>query len=319
MTSEAPFTIRYQLRNEAQWSDGAPIAAEDFRYLWQQMISVPGVVNPAGYQMIDDVNSSGGGKTVNVVMRAPYPAWRELFTDILPSHLIKDTPGGFSTGLSEGIPVSGAHFHVHSVDRGRDEIVLETQRPILGQAFRPGSDSSATRRNGCTVGGCAAYRRCPSGAGSFGSATDIQLSAIPGVRTAFSYVPRTLDINVNGRSKNFADVRVRKGVLGLLDPDLLAVVAAGSESASAPVKAQILAPSDPGYAPTAPPKPTREQALGELTAAGYLTAPPTGIVTGTGTVGSIVRDGAQLTLLIGAPRKRRHRDRRGKHRCRRIA
>ncbi len=84
-------------------------------------------------------------------------------------------------------------------------------------------------------------------------------------------------------------------------PDLLAVVAAGSESASAPVKAQILAPSDPGYAPTAPPKPTREQALGELTAAGYLTAPPTGIVTGTGTVGSIVRDGAQLTLLIGAP------------------
>ena len=83
--------------------------------------------------------------------------------------------------------------------------------------------------------------------------------------------------------------------------DLLAVVAAGSESASAPVKAQILAPSDPGYAPTAPPKPTREQALGELTAAGYLTAPPTGIVTGTGTVGSIVRDGAQLTLLIGAP------------------
>ncbi|MDJ0112169.1 ABC transporter substrate-binding protein, partial [Rhodococcus erythropolis] len=134
-----------------------------------------------------------------------------------------------------------------------------------------------------------------------GSATDIQLSAIPGVSTAFSYVPRTLDINVNGRSKNFADVRVRKGVLGLLDPDLLAVVAAGSESASAPVKAQILAPSDPGYAPTAPPKPTREQALGELTAAGYLTAPPTGIVTGTGTVGSIVRDGAQLTLLIGAP------------------
>lgn len=110
VTSEAPFTIRYQLRNEAQWSDGAPIAAEDFRYLWQQMISVPGVVNPAGYQMIDDVNSSGGGKTVNVVMRAPYPAWRELFTDILPSHLIKDTPGGFSTGLSEGIPVSGATF-----------------------------------------------------------------------------------------------------------------------------------------------------------------------------------------------------------------
>lgn len=132
VVSEAPFTIRYQLRNEAQWSDGAPIAAEDFRYLWQQMISVPGVVNPAGYQLISDVTSSGGGKTVNVVMRAAYPAWRELFTDLLPSHLVKDTPGGFSTGLSEGIPVSGAHFHVRSVDRGRDEIILERNDRFWG-------------------------------------------------------------------------------------------------------------------------------------------------------------------------------------------
>ncbi|QQM23152.1 ABC transporter family substrate-binding protein [Rhodococcus sp. P-2] len=301
VTSQAPFTVRYQLRNEAQWSDGAPIAAEDFRYLWQQMISVPGVVNPAGYQMIDDVNSSGGGKTVNVVMRAPYPAWRELFTDILPSHLIKDTPGGFSTGLSEGIPVSGAHFHVRSVDRGRDEIVLERNDRFWGKPSDP--DQIVLRRGGTASQLADALRTDDAQVAQVhsGSATDIQLSAIPGVSTAFSYVPRTLDINVNGRSKNFADVRVRKGVLGLLDPDLLAVVAAGSESASAPVKAQILAPSDPGYAPTAPPKPTREQALGELTAAGYLTAPPTGIVTGTGTVGSIVRDGAQLTLLIGAP------------------
>ncbi|MEO7077961.1 MAG: ABC transporter family substrate-binding protein, partial [Rhodococcus sp. (in: high G+C Gram-positive bacteria)] len=36
VTSQNPFTVTYQLRNEAQWSDSAPIAAEDFRYLWQQ-------------------------------------------------------------------------------------------------------------------------------------------------------------------------------------------------------------------------------------------------------------------------------------------
>ena len=52
VTSQEPFTVTYQLRNEAQWSDGAPIAAEDFRYLWQQMISAPGVVDPAGYELI---------------------------------------------------------------------------------------------------------------------------------------------------------------------------------------------------------------------------------------------------------------------------
>lgn len=301
VTSEAPFTIRYQLRNEAQWSDGAPIAAEDFRYLWQQMISVPGVVNPAGYQMIDDVNSSGGGKTVNVVMRAPYPAWRELFTDILPSHLVKDSPGGFSTGLAEGIPVSGAHFHIKTVDRGRDEIVLERNDRFWGKPSDP--DQIVMRRGGTASQLADALRTDDAQVAQVhtGTATDIQLSAIPGVRTGFSFIPRTLDITVNGRSQNFGDVRVRKGVLGLLDPDLLAVVAAGSESASAPVKAQILAPSDPGYAPTAPAKPSREQALGELAAAGYVTQPSTGMVTGTGTVGTVTREGAQLTLLIGAP------------------
>ncbi|NMM83464.1 monoacyl phosphatidylinositol tetramannoside-binding protein [Rhodococcus sp. SRB_17] len=301
VVSEAPFTIRYQLRNEAQWSDGAPIAAEDFRYLWQQMISVPGVVNPAGYQLIQDVTSSGGGKTVNVVMRAAYPAWRELFTDLLPSHLIKDTLGGFSTGLSEGIPVSGAHFHVRSVDRGRDEIVLERNDRFWGKPSDP--DQIVMRRAGTAAQVADAMRTDDSQVAQIhaGSATEIQLSAVPGVQTAFTYVPRTLDVTVNGRSATFADVRVRKSVLGLLDSDLLAVVAAGSESASAPAKAQILSPSDPGYAPTAPPKQSREQSVEQLVAAGYVVEPPSGPVPVGGTVGRIVRDGKPLTLVVGAP------------------
>lgn len=301
VVSEAPFTIRYQLRNEAQWSDGAPIAAEDFRYLWQQMISVPGVVNPAGYQLISDVTSSGGGKTVNVVMRAPYPAWRELFTDLLPSHLVKDTPGGFSTGLSEGIPVSGAHFHVRSVDRGRDEIILERNDRFWGEPSDP--DQIVMRRAGSAAQLAEAMRTDDSQIAQIhaGSATDIQLSAVPGVSTAFTFVPRTLDMTVNGRSATFADVRVRKAVLGLLDSDLLAVVAAGSESAAVPAKAQILSPSDPGYVPTAPPKQSRERSLEQLVESGYVVVPPAGPVVVGGTNGSVVRDGKPLELTLGAP------------------
>ncbi|MGC0362955.1 ABC-type transport system substrate-binding protein [Rhodococcus sp. 27YEA15] len=301
VTSQEPFTIRYQLRNEAQWSDGAPIAAEDFRYLWQQMISAPGVVNPAGYQMIEDVSSSGGGKTVNVTMRAPYPAWRELFTDLLPSHLVKDTPGGFATGLGEGIPVSGSHFHVRSVDRGRDEIVLERNDRFWGKPSDP--DRIVMRRGGATAQLADAMRTDDTQVAqvSSGSAADIQLAAIPGVRTAFAFIPRSLEVTANGRSSNLSDVRVRKGVLGLLDPNLLAVVVAGGETASAPAKAQILSPSDPGYVPTAPPQATREQSLGELTAAGYQVEPPAVPVPGKVALGKVVRDGAQLSLVIGAP------------------
>ncbi|TSD46148.1 ABC transporter family substrate-binding protein [Rhodococcus sp. KBS0724] len=301
VVSEAPFTIRYQLRNEAQWSDGAPIAAEDFRYLWQQMISVPGVVNPAGYQLISDVTSSGGGKTVNVVMRAAYPAWRELFSDLLPSHLIKDTPGGFSTGLSEGIPVSGAHFHVRSVDRGRDEIILERNDRFWGEPSDP--DQIVMRRAGSAAQLAEAMRTDDSQIAQIhaGSATDIQLSAVPGVSTAFTFVPRTLDMTVNGRSATFADVRVRKAVLGLLDSDLLAVVAAGSESAAVPAKAQILSPSDPGYVPTAPPKQSRERSMEQLVESGYVVVPSAGPVVVGGTNGTVVRDGKPLELTLGAP------------------
>src|SRR5690606_4786283 len=86
VTAQEPFTITYKLRNQANWSDGAPIAAEDFRFLWRQMITQPGVVDPAGYRLITDVASSAGGKTVTVTMAAPYPAWRQLFANLLPSH-----------------------------------------------------------------------------------------------------------------------------------------------------------------------------------------------------------------------------------------
>ncbi|MDQ2723569.1 MAG: ABC transporter substrate-binding protein, partial [Actinomycetota bacterium] len=85
-SATAPFTVTYVLRNDAQWSDGAPIAAEDFRYLWQQMITQPGVADGAGYGLISDVASTSGGKTVTVSFSQPYPGWRQLFRNLLPSH-----------------------------------------------------------------------------------------------------------------------------------------------------------------------------------------------------------------------------------------
>src|SRR5690606_34459986 len=123
VSSQEPFTITYTLRNQANWSDGAPIAAEDFVFLWQQMITQPGVVDPAAYRLISDVSSSGGGKTVHVVLDRPYPAWPELFANLLPSHLIKDQPGGFANGLREGIAVSGRSEEHTSELQSRENLV----------------------------------------------------------------------------------------------------------------------------------------------------------------------------------------------------
>lgn len=274
VTEQAPFTITYQVRDEAQWSDSAPIAAEDFRYLWQQMITQPGVVDPAGYRLVDDVRSSGGGKTVTVTLREPYPAWRELFTHLLPAHLVKDTPGGFLSGLSETIPVSGGRFHVETVDRGRGEVLLERNDRFWGTPAVPdeilmrrgGSDSQLTESLRSGDAQVAEARG--------GTALLAQLDAVPGVRTGIQLQPRTLDLTLNTRARELADPRVRRGILALLDPELLALVGAGTQTGVVPARAQVLAPSDPGYAPTMPPRPSREEALGLLAEAGYVPVAP---------------------------------------------
>ncbi|MBA3907243.1 MAG: ABC transporter substrate-binding protein, partial [Pseudonocardiales bacterium] len=89
VTDREPFTVSYELNLEASWSDNAPIAAEDFVYLWEQMRSQPGVAGAAGYRLITDVRSRAGGKAVDVVFSQSYPGWQELFSGLLPAHLLK--------------------------------------------------------------------------------------------------------------------------------------------------------------------------------------------------------------------------------------
>ena len=124
VTATEPFTVSYELNLEASWSTNAPIAAEDFVYLWEQMRSQPGVADAAGYQLITDVRSRAGGKAVDVVFSQPYPAWQQLFSGLLPAHLLKDAPGSWTGPLTDGLPASGGPFRVTSVDRARGEVLL---------------------------------------------------------------------------------------------------------------------------------------------------------------------------------------------------
>ncbi|WP_024793786.1 ABC transporter family substrate-binding protein [Tomitella biformata] len=288
VVSESPFAVEYQLQNAAQWSDGAPIAVEDFRYLWQRMISEPGVVDPAGYALISDVAASGeGGKTVKVTFDAPYPAWEELFTNLVPAHLVKDSLGGFANALKDKIAVSGGQFKVTTVDRGRNEIVLDRNDRFWGDVATP--DRLVFRRGGGSGPVTSSLRVGDTQLTAMrgGGALLAQLSTIPGVQVARELQPRVLALTLNSRDPQLADPRVREGLLGLLDPELLAVIGAHSESAVIAVRAQLLAPSDPDYAETAPARIGGAAALALLTDAGYQM--------GAGETGK------QLSLVIAAP------------------
>ncbi|MFI6170044.1 ABC transporter family substrate-binding protein [Nocardia sp. NPDC051052] len=304
VSAQDPFTITYALRNEANWSDGAPIAAEDFQFLWQQMISQPGVIDSAGYRLITDIGSADGGKLVTVKMRAPYPGWQQLFTNLLPSHLMKDSPGGFQEGWVKSIRVSGAQFAIKNVDPQREEVLLERNARFWGTPAAP--DEILLRRGG-TPAQLAESLRTNDAQMTLvhgGVATQAQLAAIPSVRTAIMPQSRVLQLALNGRSGPVSDIRVRRAVLALLDPALLATVGAQTGGWVEPARAQILSPSDPGYAPTSPPRPPAEESFALLAEAGYGRAPePPPVNSPTSpapTPRPVAKNGKSLTIRIGA-------------------
>jgi len=314
VTNQNPFTVSYKIRPEAQWTDNAPIAADDFWYLWRQMVSQPGVVDPAGYDLITGVQSLEGGKQAVVTFAQPYPAWKELFSNILPAHIVKDVPGGFSAGLARVLPVTGGQFRVENIDPQRDEILIARNDRYWGPPAKPAL--ILFRRAGAPAALADSVRNGDTQVAQVhgGSAAFAQLSAIPDVRTARIDTPRVMQLTLRANEPKLSDAQVRKAILGLLDVDLLAAVGAGSDNTVTLAQAQIRSPSDPGYEPTAPPAMTTQAALALLRGSGYQIesstsaspAPPPPnstppVSTGPPEVirGRISKDGQQLSLVIG--------------------
>ena len=312
VTNQNPFTVTYKIRPEAQWTDNAPIGADDFWYLWHQMVSQPGVVDPAGYDLITGVQSLEGGKQAVVTFAQPYPAWKELFNNILPAHIVKDVPGGFAAGLARALPVTGGQFRVENIDPQRDEILIARNDRYWGPPSKPAL--ILFRRAGAPAALADSVRNGDTQVVQVhgGSTSFAQLSAIPDVRTARIVTPRVMQLTLRASNPKLADSQVRKAMLGLLDVNLLAAVGAGSDNTVTLDQAQIRSPSDPGYELTAPPAMTKDAALALLTAAGYqiesnASASPapasttTPVSTGPPEVirGRISKDGQQLSLAIG--------------------
>src|ERR1700738_2572086 len=306
VTSQNPFTVTYKIKPEAQWTDNAPIAADDFWYLWRQMVSQPGVVDPAGYDLITGVQSVEGGKTAEVTFSQPYPAWRELFNNILPAHIVKVVPGGVAAGLARALRVTGGQFRVESIEPQRDEILLARNDRYWSAPAKP--DQVLFRRGGATAALADSIRNGDTQVAQVhgGAAAFAQLSAIPDVRTARIVTPRVMQLTLRAQQPALVDSQVRKAILGLLDVDLLASAGAVADNTVTLAQAQVRSPSDPGYVPTAPAAMTKEAALALLANAGYqvepvetLPPPPPGGPVPENNRGRITKDGVPLTLVLG--------------------
>lgn len=268
VTATEPFTVTYKLVNDAQWSDGLPVTGDDFAYLWQQMARQPNVVGQAGYRAVSDVQTSGGGKIVTVTFAHEYPAWRELFTGLLPSHKLRSDPTGFQTGMDKGKPVTAGPFAIYSIDRARDEVrLIRNDRywrtpPILDQVV--------LRRAGTLPQMAQTVRNGDTGVVSLdaGPATAVELGAVPGVRVDRMPAARTLTVTLNTRSAVMREAPVRQGVLGMIDAGVVTAAAAGDDVVTGFANT-VYAPSDPGYFPVERSRPDTETVQAWLTAAGY--------------------------------------------------
>jgi peptide/nickel transport system substrate-binding protein len=140
-TSTSPQTIVYQINPKATWSDGVPLSADDFIYAWHAESANPAFTDvggakflPAGtsgYNQIQSVTGSNGGKTVTVVMAKPYGDWQALFsqnTPLLPAHIAaKD---GFDNGFQTfgpNVQVSAGPYMIQSYTKG--ENLVEVPNP----------------------------------------------------------------------------------------------------------------------------------------------------------------------------------------------
>jgi ABC-type transport system substrate-binding protein len=295
VSSQSPFTVTYELNLEASWTSNAPIAAEDFVYLWQRMRDEPGVADAAGYRLITDVRSRAAGKAVDVVFSRPYPAWKTLFSDLLPAHLLKDAPGSWTGALTNGLPASGGPFRVVAVDRARGEVLLTRNDQywdtpaVLDQLVLRRLDGVALA-DGLGVGDVDVALPEPD------EAVRTALGGLqppPHVQTAPQSVITELALRTDDGP--LADTRVRQAVGALIDREALRTKVAPDAPAA---DAFALAPSEPGYASTAPAgapaRPDAAKATSLLNAAGWTR----------GTDGRWRVAGEPVRLVIGAAAER---------------
>lgn len=294
VTSVDPFTVTYLLDRKASWSDGTPITAEDFSYLRDQLLAQPGTVASAGYRLITDIRSRDAGKAVDVEFAEPFPQWRSLFSPLLPSHLLKDSPGGWSSGLDTDVPLSGNRYKMTSYDPVTGQVVLARNDKYWAA---PPGPSAVVLRLGRPPDLLAAFNRgdvqalwlAPDEA----TAQDIA-EQVPAERRAVLATPSSLQLVMNAADGPTVDAGVRHAIAAALDPAAVAgALTAGWSDGGLPVASQVSLPAGSSGTGTAgPPIVTNDPAAAQadLAAAGWSS---NGLY--------VAKDGQILRLRLGYP------------------
>ncbi|MDQ6656743.1 MAG: ABC transporter substrate-binding protein [Actinomycetota bacterium] len=292
VTKTVPFTVSYRLSRDAAWSDGTPVTADDFRYLQQQMVSAVATTGAAAYRSISEIDSMDAGKTVKVVFSSRVHDWQQMFSPLLPAHLLKDAPGGFSTALAGGIPVSAGPYRLDSFDQGTGLISLVRNDKYWGR--QPGP-AAVILRTGTPAELVGALDRGDVQALFFqpgGAAYDKLVATVPAARRVAVALPASIQLVFNTTTGPSASPLVRAAVArGLAVAPITEALTGRRPAALRPVTSMLQLPSEAAAGPGfGRPPANAAAAAADLRAAGYLTS---GLYA--------TKDGAPLRISLGYP------------------
>lgn len=128
-----PFVVEWRIRPDADWSDGTPVSADDFEYLYRHCAGlVPDATcaDTAGYDRVTDFEAIDD-KTVRLTFDSPYAEYESLFRDIPPSHLATERPDAWGRDFVDGPGASAGPYELVSWTAG-ESMLFERNDDYFG-------------------------------------------------------------------------------------------------------------------------------------------------------------------------------------------
>ncbi len=239
-----PQTVVYHLDPAAVWSNGTPIRANAFSYLWHEELAHGG---GGGYQDIASVTGSDGGTTVTVVFRTPDANWTSLFDDLVPPQV--GTAYGWRAGFSAehlASLVFGGPWVVSSwVPGQRIELSRNPRwwgpRPALAHIVLEATSNGPAAVSALAAGHVQALELRGMSLGLLDA-----VSSLPTVRSTVVEGTEMLQLVFNTRVAPLDQVAVRQALGHLVDPSQLVTDLVDPLDPGAAVQGSFLVPTSQG-------------------------------------------------------------------------
>ncbi|MFF9895387.1 ABC transporter family substrate-binding protein [Streptomyces longispororuber] len=118
--------VLYKLNQQAVWSDGREVGADDFAAQWRALSgkdSAYWTARNAGYERIEKIERGANNLEVRVTFAQPYADWRSLFSPLYPKQVM-GSPDAFNDGARGRLKVTAGPFAFKKVDRDAGEVTL---------------------------------------------------------------------------------------------------------------------------------------------------------------------------------------------------